>query len=1363
MNMHSFSAARESISHMETTEAKLSTSLGRLSSGLKLKIDEDAGGLAVSSKLDSTISRSAAIAKNLQNGLSFLESQDAAQSRLGAIITRMSELRHRYDDLTLNLGDRHGLNREFKELKEEIKSIAQRKFNGISLFSNQSDTQSKLIVNTTSGTQPTLAQISRNLFFNSILDTNATAGPIGANLTVQGSRGSFAGTTVTPTGGNTPNQTVNGAAGSTPAETFKGVQGSTPSQTVAGGIPGSTPVQTTQALQGTTGNQTVNGGAAGTTTDQTVNGAGGSVPNQTITSLPPSNLVGIGSGYNPTEAAPTVTVGGANRGTLAGTATIRPDGKIDVAFTGTGVPSSGAAATELWNTGTLTTQDADTKPVVDSTGNVFFVGSRNAGTTVNSVQANGTTRWSVPLGTTAICNPTLSADEQTLFVGCQNGVRAFNTADGSLRWTYNSGAVQTSQPVLSNDGQTLYFGSADDDLHAVNVADGSGKWRFNTGANVESAAVVDSAGSIYVASTNRNVYKVQDNGNGVAPTQLWVNNFTFTGAGTFRTNNGASPALSNDESVLYLGDGNGNVAALNTTLGTDNWGGSVQVPGRIRGHFAVGANDNVYFTSTDRRVFAFADNGTTATQLGSFRVGGSNFTRQSPVVNASNQVVFTSNDSRVFSLDGTNPGAWGNNTNLNGVIWHADMGGSTQSTPAFNSTGTIAYVGRNGGRVFAYEDPIDINVSVASGTIQPPANLASIGSGYDPTETAPNVTITGTDKGTLAATSSINPDGTVRVTFTGAPSGNGNLTVAVANGINPRPANLAGIGTGYDPTEAAPTVTVTGADKGTLAGTATIKANGSLDIAFSGNPSGVGNLTIALANGVLRNPPSLTNKGSGYDPTEAAPTVTITGADTGTLAGTATINGDGTINVAFTGTPTGTGNLNVNIANGLAARPANLNGIGSNYDPTETAPNVVITGTDAGTLAGTATVKADGTLDVSFSGNPTGNANLTATIANGIIRVPTNFNSIGTGYKTTETPPAVTFTSPNAGTLAGTSSVNSDGTLNVTITGNPTDTNNVTMNVATGVLGVNNLTGIGSGYTAGDPAPAVTITGADAGTLTGTSSINADGTLNVAFSGATTGTGNLNVGVAQGLARVGNLSGIGSGYNPTETPPTVTITGATKNTLAGTTSINGDGTLDLNFTGNPSDFTDLDVQIANGSVQAPSNLTGLGGNHSAGSPPAVTVSGADKGTLAGTSSVNPDGTVNVAFSGSPIGTGSLNVNVAGDTSSGVVSDHYLLSLDGDLWDYSVAEFENFSQVISDARAQNGAEQNSLGTSWELLSTNLSELEKANGRIKDADYAKEMTNLGKSQILNQSAAMTLGQQNRITSEALLTIQRLKNKL
>jgi flagellin-like hook-associated protein FlgL len=1387
MNMHSFSAARQSIGYMEATGANLSKSLGRLSSGLKVKIDEDAGGLAVSSKLDSVISRSVALAANVQNGLSFLESQDAAQGRLGDIITRMAELRQRFDDPTLNTGDGNNLNREFKELKEEIKSIAKGKFNGISLFSNESDNQSKLVVNTATDDRSTLREISRNLFFNSILDTNSTAGPIGANRTVQGSAGSFAGATVTPTGGTSPAQTINGAAGSTPAQLIQGVQGTTPNQvvnggapgttpaqvakgtegatpnqTVNGGAPGTTPAQVAKGAQGSTLNQTVNGGASGTTTNQTVNAAGGSVANQSIKTLPVANLTGIGSGYDPIETAPTVTITGTNKGTLAGTTGIRPDGKLNVTFSGAGVPSSGANATELWNTGTLTNQDADTKPAVDSLGNVYFVGSSDGGSTVNAVNpADGTGLWSVAVGGEAICNPTLSSDEQTLFVGYNNGLRAFNTVDGSIRWSYASGAVQSSQPVLSNDGQTVYFGSNDDDLHAVSTVDGSGKWTFGTGSSIQSAPVVDSAGNIYVASTNRNVYKIQDNG--ATGTQVWVNNFSFSGAGTFQLNSGSSPALSNDESVLYLGDGNGNVTAINTALGSDNWGGSAQVPGNIRGKFAVGANDNVYFTSTDRRIFAFRDNGTTATQLGSFEVNGSNFTRQSPTVNALDQVFFTSTDGRVFALDGDNPGTWGDNINLNGVQWQANMGATTQSTPALDPSGNIVYVGDNQGRVFAYEDPIDITVAVASGTLQNPANLSSIGSGYDPTETAPTVTITGTDAGTLAGTSSINPDGTLNVTFAGASTGNGNIIVAVANGLSARPANLAGIGTGYDPAETPPVITVTGADKGTLAGTATIKADGTLDVAFSGNPMGNGNLTAAIATGVMRNPANLANIGSGYDPTETVPAVTITGTGAGTLAGTSSINPDGTINIAFSGAPTGTGNLNVAIANGLNPRPANLAGIGAGYDPTETAPVVTITGADAGTLTGTAPGNADGTLNVTFAGNPTGVGNITTAIAPGVIRPPTNLTSIGSGYKTGEPVPAVTFVGANKGTLAGTSSVNVDGTLNVAITGAPTDTNNVTVNVATGVLGVNNLSGIGSGYTQGDPVPVVSFTGANAGTLAGTASINLNGTVDVSFSGNPTDTNNFGVQIANGLARAANLPGIGSGYDPAEAPPVVTITGASKNTLAGTTGINANGTLDLTFTGNPSDFSNLDVQVASGTLHAPPTLAGLGGNHNAASPPSVTISGADAGTLTGTASVNPDGTVNVSFGGTPSGTGSLNVNIAGDTSSSVISNQYLLELDGDLWDYSVAEFDNFTELIADARAQNGADQNSLGTSWELLSTNLNQLEKATGRIKNADYAKEMTNLGKSQILNQSAAMMLGNQNRITSEALLTIQRLKNKL
>ena len=118
---------------------------------------------------------------------------------------------------------------------------------------------------------------------------------------------------------------------------------------------------------------------------------------------------------------------------------------------------------------------------------------------------------------------------------------------------------------------------------------------------------------------------------------------------------------------------------------------------------------------------------------------------------------------------------------------------------------------------------------------------------------------------------------------------------------------------------------------------------------------------------------------------------------------------------------------------------------------------------------------------------------------------------------------------------------------------------------------------------------------------------------------------------------------------------------------------------------------------------------------------------------------------------------------AGGSGSTAVSSKYLLDIDGDLWDYSVSEFESFTKLVSDARAQNGAEQNSLSTFWDLLSTNVNKLEQAAGRIKDADFAKEMTEVSKSQINTRSAAVMLGKQNRITSEALLTLQNLSNML
>ena len=69
-------------------------SLARLSSGNRIvNPADDAGGLAVGSKLDSKLSRLEKVHQNLKNTISFTELQESALRTVGVIITRMSELK----------------------------------------------------------------------------------------------------------------------------------------------------------------------------------------------------------------------------------------------------------------------------------------------------------------------------------------------------------------------------------------------------------------------------------------------------------------------------------------------------------------------------------------------------------------------------------------------------------------------------------------------------------------------------------------------------------------------------------------------------------------------------------------------------------------------------------------------------------------------------------------------------------------------------------------------------------------------------------------------------------------------------------------------------------------------------------------------------------------------------------------------------------------------------------------------------------------------------------------------------------------------------------------------------------------------
>jgi len=79
--------------HLSRNQSALQKSLTRLSSGSRIvQPVDDAGGLAVSMKLESAVTRLQGAQKNVQNATSFLEVQDGVLSSAGKILNRMIEL-----------------------------------------------------------------------------------------------------------------------------------------------------------------------------------------------------------------------------------------------------------------------------------------------------------------------------------------------------------------------------------------------------------------------------------------------------------------------------------------------------------------------------------------------------------------------------------------------------------------------------------------------------------------------------------------------------------------------------------------------------------------------------------------------------------------------------------------------------------------------------------------------------------------------------------------------------------------------------------------------------------------------------------------------------------------------------------------------------------------------------------------------------------------------------------------------------------------------------------------------------------------------------------------------------------------------
>ena len=72
------------------------------------------------------------------------------------------------------------------------------------------------------------------------------------------------------------------------------------------------------------------------------------------------------------------------------------------------------------------------------------------------------------------------------------------------------------------------------------------------------------------------------------------------------------------------------------------------------------------------------------------------------------------------------------------------------------------------------------------------------------------------------------------------------------------------------------------------------------------------------------------------------------------------------------------------------------------------------------------------------------------------------------------------------------------------------------------------------------------------------------------------------------------------------------------------------------------------------------------------------------------------------------------------------------------------------------RAENGAEQNRVMNTINLLQTNVTNLE-VHGRIMDADIALESTRFARQNVLVQASASMTAQANQLTNIALTLLQ------
>jgi flagellin len=135
-NMPSLTSQRA----LSTTSLSLSTSMQRLSTGLRINsAKDDAAGLAIAQRMTSQVRGMNVASRNANDAISLAQTAEGALGKIGESLQRMRELAVQSANATNASSDRANLDQEYQALSAEVtRVIAGTKFNGKTLLNGSS-------------------------------------------------------------------------------------------------------------------------------------------------------------------------------------------------------------------------------------------------------------------------------------------------------------------------------------------------------------------------------------------------------------------------------------------------------------------------------------------------------------------------------------------------------------------------------------------------------------------------------------------------------------------------------------------------------------------------------------------------------------------------------------------------------------------------------------------------------------------------------------------------------------------------------------------------------------------------------------------------------------------------------------------------------------------------------------------------------------------------------------------------------------------------------------------------------------------------------------------------------------------------